>query len=113
MNFSEYQKESRITAKYPDVDNNFIYPTLGMVGEAGEFAEKIKKLMRDQKVFTPDQVPGEVKGEVLKELGDVLWYVAQLATEFDVDLDEVADMNIKKLRDRMNRDVLHGEGDNR
>lgn len=113
MNLSDYQKESRVTATYPDVDNNFVYPTLGLVGEAGELAEKVKKLMRDKGMFTPDQVTDEIKTEVLKELGDVLWYTAQLATEFQVDLSEVAEMNIAKLQSRMERNVLNGDGDNR
>ncbi len=113
MQFSEYQKESRTTARYPNIGNNFIYPTLGLVGEAGEFAEKIKKLIRDRNVDTPASVNEEDKAEVLKELGDVLWYLAQLATEFGVDLEAVATGNLEKLRSRMERDQLHGNGDNR
>jgi len=113
MEFSDYQKQSRVTAIYPDAGDNFIYPTLGLVGEAGEFAEKIKKLMRDSQVTKPSQVNDTVKQEVLKELGDVLWYTAQLASEFDVSLEDVAQNNIQKLQDRMKRDQLHGSGDNR
>lgn len=113
MHFSEYQEKSRVTATYPDVGDNFIYPTLGLVGEAGEFAEKIKKLMRDQGVNRPSEVTEEVKAEVLKELGDVLWYASQLASEFDVDLSQVAEQNIEKLYSRMDRGVLGGSGDNR
>lgn len=113
MQFSDYQKESRATAKYPDLDNNFVYPTLGLVGEAGEVADKIKKLQRDQGVFTPSEVTAETKAEITKELGDVLWYVAQLATEFGVDLDEVAQQNIDKLLSRLDRGVIGGSGDNR
>jgi len=113
MQFSDYQKESRATAKYPDLDNNFVYPTLGLVGEAGEVADKIKKLQRDQGIFTPDKVTNETKAEITKELGDVLWYVAQLATEFGVDLDDVAQGNIDKLRSRLERGAIGGSGDNR
>lgn len=113
MQFSDYQKESRVTAKYPDLGNNFVYPTLGLVGEAGEIADKIKKLHRDRGMFTPAEVTDEVKAEVLKELGDVLWYTAQLATEFGVDLDAVAQQNLDKLRSRMERGVIGGSGDNR
>jgi NTP pyrophosphatase (non-canonical NTP hydrolase) len=113
MQFSEYQTESRATARYPQSGNNFIYPTLGLVGEAGEFAEKIKKLIRDKDTDTPATVTAEDRTEVLKELGDVLWYVAQLATEFGVDLDTVATSNLEKLRSRMDRNQLHGNGDNR
>jgi NTP pyrophosphatase (non-canonical NTP hydrolase) len=113
MQFSEYQKQSRVTAKYPDIDNNFVYPTLGLVGEAGELAEKVKKLMRDKQMFTPSEVTDDVKAEILKELGDVMWYTAQLATEFGVDLDAVAEQNIEKLHSRLDRDQINGDGDNR
>ena len=113
MQFSEYQKKSRVTAKYPDIDNNFVYPTLGLVGEAGELAEKVKKLMRDKQMFTPSEVTDDVKAEILKELGDVMWYTAQLATEFGVDLDAVAAQNIEKLHSRLDRDQINGDGDNR
>ena len=113
MQFSDYQQKSRKTAKYPDAGNNFVYPTLGLVGEAGEFAEKIKKLLRDQNIETPSQVSADTKQEVLKELGDVLWYVSQLASEFDVELDAVAQGNIDKLYSRLERDQISGSGDNR
>jgi len=113
MQFSDYQKQSRLTAKYPDIDNNFVYPTLGLVGEAGELAEKVKKLMRDKHMFTPAEVTDDIKAEVLKELGDVMWYTAQLATEFGVDLDAVAEQNIEKLQSRLERGKIGGEGDNR
>jgi NTP pyrophosphatase (non-canonical NTP hydrolase) len=113
MQFSDYQTQSRVTAAYPDLNNNFIYPTLGLVGEAGELAEKVKKLMRDKAMFTPADVTDEVKAEVLKELGDVLWYTAQLATEFGVNLDQVAEQNMEKLKSRMERGKITGDGDNR
>jgi len=113
MQFSDYQKESRATAKYPDLDNNFVYPTLGLVGEAGEVADKMKKLQRDQGIFTPSEVTDEFKADITKELGDVLWYVSQLATEFGVNLDDVAQGNIDKLLSRLDRGVIGGSGDNR
>jgi len=113
MQFSDFQKESRATAKYPDIDNNFVYPTLGLVGEAGEVADKIKKLQRDQGIFTPNEVSAETKADIAKELGDVLWYVAQLATEFQVDLDDVAQGNIDKLTSRLKRGTIGGSGDDR
>ncbi|EKE20945.1 MAG: hypothetical protein ACD_7C00420G0005 [uncultured bacterium] len=109
MDFNEYQKESRKTALYPDVDNNFIYPTLGLAGEAGEVAEKIKKVIRDKKGV----VDSETREMIKKELGDVLWYVAQLATELNLSLDDVASGNIQKLFSRMERGKLNGDGDNR
>lgn len=109
MKFSEYQKKSRVTAIYPNKDDNFIYPTLGLVGEAGEIAEKIKKVLRDDE----GKISDEKKTEIGKELGDVLWYISQLATELGVDLDEVAEGNIDKLYSRMDRGVIQGSGDNR
>ena len=113
MQFSEYQKESRVTALYPEVGNNFVYPTLGLVGEAGEIAEKVKKLFRDKNTFTPREVSADDRVEIAKELGDVLWYVAQVASEFGVELEDIATGNIEKLRSRMERNTLHGDGDNR
>jgi len=113
MKFSDYQKQSRATAKYPDIDNNFVYPTLGLVGEAGEVAEKMKKLQRDKNMFTPADVTDDVRNEILKELGDVLWYVSQLATEFQLDLGDIAQQNIDKLLSRLERGQIGGSGDNR
>ncbi len=109
MDFKTYQKDSRATAIYPQAGSNFIYPTLGLVGEAGEVAEKIKKIMRDDNM----QVSGQKREEIAKELGDVLWYVSQLATEFNLDLGEIAQGNLAKLRSRLERGTLAGSGDNR
>lgn len=109
MNFEEYREKSRKTAAYPDAGNNYVYPTLGLAGEAGEVAEKIKKVIRDK----GGQINDETREEIKKELGDVLWYVAQLATELGLSLDDIAEHNIKKLYDRMERGVLQGDGDNR
>ena len=109
MDFKEYQIKSRQTAIYPGADQNFIYPTLGLVGEAGEVAEKIKKVLRD----AGGVVSEEARAEISKELGDVLWYVAQVATELHLDLDDVAQNNLDKLFSRKDRGQLHGNGDNR
>lgn len=109
MNFSEYQKESRKTAVYPVVGQSYVYPLLGLLGETGEVAEKIKKIFRDE-----GQVLTDEKREMLKkELGDVLWYLAQLSTELGLDLDTVAEFNLEKLISRQMRGVIHGNGDNR
>lgn len=109
MTFSEYQETSRTTAVYPDQGKNFIYPTLGLAGEAGEVADKVKRIFRDHDgVMTP-----ESRDMIIKELGDVLWYAAQLATELQVDFEEVAAKNIEKLRSRQQRNQLHGSGDER
>ncbi len=109
MTFEEYQKLSRKTAIYPNKDNNFVYPTLGLAGESGEVAEKIKKILRDNKGVADDSR----KQELQKELGDVLWYVSQLATELGLSLDEIASLNIDKLYSRFDRNKISGEGDNR
>ena len=109
MNFEEYQKESRKTALYPDNGNNWIYPVMGLTGEAGEVADKMKKVMRDDGNIVSEQKKLEVK----KELGDVLWYVSQIASELGLSLDEIAQENIKKLFDRLERGKISGSGDNR
>ncbi len=109
MTFKEYQEESRKTAIYPDKDNNFVYPVLGLVGEAGEVAEKIKKIIRDKEGI----VDQESREKVMKELGDVLWYLSQTATELNLSLEKVANNNIEKLKSRQERGKLQGEGDNR
>ncbi|MDO8663438.1 MAG: nucleoside triphosphate pyrophosphohydrolase family protein [Candidatus Wildermuthbacteria bacterium] len=109
MTFQEYQKLSRETAIYPNADKNFIYPALGLAGETGEVAEIIKRIIRDKNGLADE----ETKAMLIKELGDVLWYLSQLATEFGLSLDEIAADNIKKLQDRKARGALHGKGDNR
>lgn len=109
MQFSEYQETSRKTALYPDLGKNFIYPTLGLVGEAGEVAEKMKKVLRDKNGILDE--PTRI--ELQKELGDVLWYLTQLAVELGMTLEQVAEKNIEKLQSRQQRNQLHGDGDNR
>lgn len=109
MDFKEYQKKSRKTAIYPQVGRNYVYPTLGLAGESGEVAEKIKKVIRDKK----GKIDKENCLEIEKELGDVLWYVSQLASELKLDLDDIAEKNIEKLYSRMGRGKLKGSGDNR
>jgi NTP pyrophosphatase (non-canonical NTP hydrolase) len=109
MLISEYQELSRRTATYPGAGDNIVYPTLGLAGEAGEVAEKVKKLLRDD-----DGVMSEERREALAgELGDVLWYVAQVATEAGLDLEEIAQGNLDKLLSRQRRGVLSGSGDSR
>ena len=109
MLISEYQELSRRTATYPGAGDNIVYPTLGLSGEAGEVAEKVKKLLRDD-----DGVMSDERREALAgELGDVLWYVAQVATEAGLDLEEIAQGNLDKLLSRQRRGVLSGSGDSR
>lgn len=109
MDLGTYQQLSRRTARYPRAGQNPIYPTLGLCGEAGEVADKVKKVIRDRDgAFTP-----EVIAALQLELGDVLWYVAQLATELGLDLEQVARANLEKLASRAARNVISGDGDQR
>jgi NTP pyrophosphatase (non-canonical NTP hydrolase) len=108
MELNDYQRLSRRTAEYPR-EAWLAYPALGLAGEAGEVAEHAKKAIRDD----GGQVGDERRAAMAKELGDVLWYVAQIATELDLDLDEVAQANLDKLSSRQRRGVLSGSGDDR
>lgn len=109
MDFDEYQKKSSSTAVYPDIGHNFVYPTLGLADESGEVVGKIKKVIRDDGGVMNEEKRLEIK----KELGDVLWYLSQLATELKIKLSDVAQTNVDKLASRMDRGVLQGSGDNR
>ena len=107
--FDLYQDAAEETALYPDKGDNLYYPALGLAGEAGEVCEKIKKIMRDQ----DGTLLVENAEEIAKELGDVLWYVANIACEINESLADIAEMNLQKLKDRKDRGVLKGSGDNR
>lgn len=109
MDFDKYQKLSRKTALYPDLGKNFIYPTLGLADEAGEVTGKIKKAIRDD----GGKITKERRSKISKELGDVLWYVAQLATELKLSLSAIALENLEKLKSRARRGKIGGSGDNR
>jgi NTP pyrophosphatase (non-canonical NTP hydrolase) len=109
MDLNEYQKLAGATAAYPNIGDNFVYPALGLAGETGELINKIKKIIRDKNNIIDDETRAELK----KELGDVLWYAAQLSTELHLDFSEVAETNIKKLADRASRNMIKGNGDNR
>jgi NTP pyrophosphatase (non-canonical NTP hydrolase) len=108
VDFSEYQRLSRRTAEYPR-EAWLSYPALGLAGEAGEVAEHAKKAIRDD----AGRLSGERRAAMGRELGDVLWYVAQLASELGLELDEIAGENLQKLLSRQRRGVLSGSGDNR
>ncbi len=109
MTFNEYQAVSRKTAIYPRQDKNFTYPAMCLAGEAGEVANKIGKLLLTDKAEV-----NQIEREALQgELGDVWWFMAQLATELELKLDDVAEKNIKKLQSRLERNKLHGVGDTR
>ncbi len=106
---NSYQTGALQTAIYPNMSNNFIYPTLGLVGEAGEVAEKAKKIIRDG----DGTLTEETRQKMALELSDVCWYVAVLAYELDYTLEEIMQMNLDKLASRQQRGVLSGSGDNR
>jgi len=108
MTLNEYQQHALETAIYPE-NRRIIYPTLGLTGEAGEVADKVKKVIRDGH----EEFSDEKKLEIVKEIGEVLWYCATLSRDLGYDLDEVAQMNVDKLRSRMQRNLLQGSGDNR
>ena len=108
MEFRDYQHFSRRTASYPR-EAWLSYPALGLAGEAGEVAEHAKKTIRDD----GGEVSDERRAAIAKELGDVLWYVAQLASELGVELEDIARENLEKLFSRQRRGVLSGSGDDR
>ncbi len=108
MELAEYQSLSRRTAEYPR-EAWLAYPALGLCGEAGEVAEHAKKAIRDDDGHVSD----ERRAAMAAELGDVLWYVAQLASELELELEQIAQANLAKLRSRQQRGVLSGSGDNR
>lgn len=108
MNFTEYQSGAMKTAIYPE-QLKVLYPALGLSGETGEVCEKIKKVFRDSKgIFTP-----ESKAEILKEVGDVLWYLSAICSDLELNFDDAAIVNISKLTSRLERGALRGSGDNR
>lgn len=108
MTFDDYQKKARKTAVYPNQGKNFLYPAMGLGGEIGEVLNKIGKLMRGDRKLT-----SEVKNEIGSEMGDVLWFMAQLGTELGLTLDEIADRNLDKLKKRYFENKIKGNGDNR
>lgn len=108
MTLNEYQEGARRTAIYPET-RRIIYPTLGLTGEAGEVADKVKKVIRDN----DDQFTAEKCHQIALELGDVMWYAASLAHDLGYTLEEVCQMNLDKLASRMQRDKIHGSGDER
>ncbi len=108
MGMNEYQRLAEVTVVYPD-KLKVIYPTIGLCGETGEVAEKVKKWLRDDGGVS--EMSAERKELLKKELGDVMWYLAVLAKDLGLSLDEIARHNIEKLHDRKNRGMVHGEGD--
>ena len=124
MNFDEYQKKAHETAQYPILyllkptkipneplvnNQNWIYPALGLAGESGELLNKLKKIIRDNdgEIYPMTMI------DLAIELGDILWYVSELATLLEVNLGVIAEHNIKKLTKRAENKTIKGNGDNR
>jgi NTP pyrophosphatase (non-canonical NTP hydrolase) len=120
LQLNDYQKIAHETADYPEgkvIDTkegvehyiNYIYPALGLAEEAGEVAGKYAKAVRDNAGVIDERH----KQEIVKELGDVLWFVSELCSSLGVTLSKVAQKNLDKLSSRKERGVIHGSGDNR
>lgn len=108
MRINEYQDKTHTTAMYP-ADSAMSYLALGLTGEAGEIADKVKKVIRDDgSLLLPEK-----RKDLAKELGDLMWYTAQFASFLGYGLEEIAEMNLQKLNDRKNRNQLGGSGDDR
>lgn len=110
MTFEDYQKQALTTVLTTDDEfKDLLHWVLGLNGEAGELAEKLKKIIRDKNSVISE----EDKVEMAKELGDVLWYIAVFAHDLGVPLDDIAQTNLDKLKSRKDRGMLGGSGDNR
>jgi NTP pyrophosphatase (non-canonical NTP hydrolase) len=103
-----YQQVAKTTAIYPR-EQAIIYPTLGLTGEAGEVANKVKKIIRDGSDSKDEKLVSEIKSEI----GDCLWYIAVLADDFNIKLSDIASTNLEKLEKRKEKGTIHGSGDNR
>lgn len=111
MNFNEYQEKSRETVVYPNEGDNLPYLALGISGEAGEVSERVTKFIRDKNFASIGDLNTDEKRQLVFEVGDVLWYIAQIATELGVELEEVAEMNITKTHSRLHRDKIASDHD--
>ncbi len=106
LEFSNYQSKASETAIYPKtLDGGVYYTAIGLAGEVGELLNKIKKIARDKAQIS--------KEDITSELGDVLWYLSQLATEMGISMEDVAKNNLEKLKGRKERGTISGSGDNR
>ena len=108
LDFNDYQKIAKTTAIYHD-QYKITYHALGLVGEAGEVAKKVKKIVRDGE----DKMPSDWKEQLASEIGDVLWYCAALASDLNMSLGVIAAQNKEKLEARLKKGTLQGSGDKR
>lgn len=113
MDLDEYQRKAAVSDTFSATDDLFspamLEKVLGLTGEAGEVSDKIKKIIRDKQ----GKMTEEDREAVVKELGDVMWYIAGIARYLEVPLSEVGKKNIEKLQGRMKRGTLAGSGDDR
>ena len=116
MKLNDYQQEALKTAVYPR-EYSSVYLALGMNGEAGEVADKVKKIIRDTEYVRNEKgeivLPDDKRENLALEVGDVLWYCATFAHDIGMTLEDVAKMNVAKIQSRQNRGKLGGSGDNR
>lgn len=112
MTLDEYQRGALRTAAYPE-EARMLYPALKLAGEAGEVTEKLGKLMRDEGWLPNEPLSAAQRDALVKELGDVLWYVAVLAHDLGVSLETVGATNLEKLASRYARGMIGGSGDDR
>ena len=103
-----YQQVAKTTAIYPR-EQAIIYPTLGLTGEAGEVANKVKKIIRDGTIENHEGLIQEISSEI----GDCLWYISVLADDIGVKLSDIANGNLEKLANRKKKGTIHGSGDDR
>jgi NTP pyrophosphatase (non-canonical NTP hydrolase) len=111
--FTEYSADASGTATYPNLGENLVYPAMGLVGEAGEVCDKVKKIWRNQGTMSGQELNSLDREKILLEMGDVLWYLDAMCAEMGITLQTVARLNIEKLKDRWARGVIKSEGDSR
>lgn len=109
LTLKQYQQQAKTTYAIEETHSqrSIAYTSLGLAGEAGEIANKVKKILRG------DYAADDIRDDLSKELGDVLWYVAMVAEAFDLSLEDIADANLQKLASRQERGVIQGSGDDR
>lgn len=110
LTFEEYESMGLETAIYTE---KVIYPALGLAGEAGEVADKIKKLIRDKGYKSGKDIHPDDAHDILLELGDVLWYINALAHDLGASMEDVARLNYEKLTRRKRKGLIGGSGDHR
>jgi NTP pyrophosphatase (non-canonical NTP hydrolase) len=106
LSFKEYQENAHKTAIYPQ--EHFEYPVIGLAGEVGELCNQVKKIIRDDGTLEK-AMQGTRKEKIRDEIGDILWYLAECCTKFDLDMETIAAQNLEKLQKRADEGTLHGD----